>query len=41
LIQDPARRTTLGRAAQQRAREKFSAETIVSRYESLYRRVRG
>jgi N-acetyl-alpha-D-glucosaminyl L-malate synthase BshA len=41
LIQDPARRTTLGRAAQQHAREKFSAETIVTRYESLYRRVRG
>jgi hypothetical protein len=28
-------------AAQKRAREKFSAATIVPRYESLYRRVCG
>jgi glycosyltransferase involved in cell wall biosynthesis len=39
LIQDPARRAALGRAAQQRARERFSAEVIVPRYEALYRRV--
>jgi N-acetyl-alpha-D-glucosaminyl L-malate synthase BshA len=39
LIRDPARRLAMGRAAQQRAREKFSAEVIVSRYEALYRRV--
>ena len=39
LIQDPARRVALGRAAQQRAREKFSVEAIVPRYEELYRRV--
>lgn len=39
LIEDPVRRTTLGRAAQHRARELFSAETIVPRYEALYRRV--
>jgi N-acetyl-alpha-D-glucosaminyl L-malate synthase BshA len=41
LIQDPARRAELGRAAQQRAREKFSADVIVPRYEALYRRVCG
>ncbi len=39
LIQDPARRAAMGKAAQQRARELFSADTIVSRYEALYRRV--
>jgi glycosyltransferase involved in cell wall biosynthesis len=41
LIRDPARRTALGRAAQQRAREHFSTDTIVPRYEGLYRRVCG
>jgi N-acetyl-alpha-D-glucosaminyl L-malate synthase BshA len=41
LIRDPARRTALGRAAQQRARERFSASVIVPRYEALYRRVCG
>ena len=41
LIEDPARRAALGRAAQQRAREHFSAEIIVPRYEALYRRVCG
>lgn len=41
LIQDPARRTALGKAAQKRAREHFSAEVIVPRYEELYRRVCG
>jgi N-acetyl-alpha-D-glucosaminyl L-malate synthase BshA len=39
LINDPVRRSTLGRAAQHRARELFSAEAIVPRYEALYRRV--
>ena len=39
LIGDPARRAALGRAAQQRAREKFSAAAIIPRYEALYRRV--
>src|ERR1019366_4999723 len=39
LINDPARRLEMGRAAQQRARENFSAEVIVSQYEALYRRV--
>jgi glycosyltransferase involved in cell wall biosynthesis len=39
LIKDPHRRTALGRAAQVRARERFSAEIIVPRYEALYRRV--
>ena len=39
LIQDAPLRTTLGRAAQTRAREHFSAEIIVPRYEALYRRV--
>ena len=41
LIQDAEFRLTLGRAAQTRAREKFSANVIVPRYEALYRRVRG
>jgi L-malate glycosyltransferase len=41
LIQDPARRIALGRAAQHRARERFSAEVIVPRYQALYRRVCG
>jgi L-malate glycosyltransferase len=41
LIQDPARRAAMGRAAQQRARERFSAEVIVPRYEALYQRVCG
>ena len=40
LIQNPQRRTAMGRAAQQHAREKFSAEVIVPQYETLYRRVR-
>jgi N-acetyl-alpha-D-glucosaminyl L-malate synthase BshA len=39
LIQDATRRNAFGRAAQTRAREKFSAEIIVPRYETLYRRV--
>jgi N-acetyl-alpha-D-glucosaminyl L-malate synthase BshA len=39
LIQNPALRAQLGRAAQQRAREHFSANAIVPRYEELYRRV--
>jgi glycosyltransferase involved in cell wall biosynthesis len=41
LIQDPTRRAQLGRAAQARARERFSAEAIVPLYEALYRRVIG
>ena len=39
LIQDKTRRSALGRAAQARARERFSAEIIVPRYEALYRRL--
>jgi L-malate glycosyltransferase len=39
LIKDPARRAELGRAAQCRARERFSADVIVPRYEALYRRI--
>lgn len=39
LIVDPVKRAALGRAAQQRAHEKFSADAIVPRYEALYRRV--
>lgn len=39
LIADPARRLEMGRAAQRRARECFSADVIVPRYEALYRRV--
>jgi N-acetyl-alpha-D-glucosaminyl L-malate synthase BshA len=38
LIQNPSRRDALGRAAQKRARENFSADVIVPRYEELYRR---
>jgi L-malate glycosyltransferase len=39
LIDDKKRRSALGRAAQARARERFSAEVIVPRYEALYRRL--
>jgi glycosyltransferase involved in cell wall biosynthesis len=39
LIQNPVRRAELGRAAQIRAAELFSADAIVPRYEQLYRRV--
>jgi N-acetyl-alpha-D-glucosaminyl L-malate synthase BshA len=39
LIQNPDRRATLGRAAQLRARELFSARVIVPRYEALYQRL--
>ncbi len=39
LIADPAHRAALGRTAQQRAREHFSAAAIVPRYEALYRRL--
>ena len=39
LIHDKTRRGALGRGAQMRARERFSAEIIVPRYEALYRRL--
>jgi L-malate glycosyltransferase len=39
LIQDPARRSAMGRAAKARAVGHFSAEAIVPLYEALYRRV--
>jgi N-acetyl-alpha-D-glucosaminyl L-malate synthase BshA len=39
LIHDVPRRCVLGRAGQARARELFSAEVIVPRYEALYRRL--
>src|SRR5437764_10428665 len=39
LIHDRTRRSALGRAAQARARERFSAEIIVPRYEALYRQL--
>jgi N-acetyl-alpha-D-glucosaminyl L-malate synthase BshA len=39
LMRDPARRAALGAAAKRRARELFSADAIVTRYEGLYRRV--
>jgi L-malate glycosyltransferase len=39
LLRDPARRAELGRSAQRRAREQFSADAIVPQYEALYRRV--
>lgn len=41
LLEDPNRRAAMGRAAQVRAKEKFSAEVIVPKYEALYRRVCG
>jgi N-acetyl-alpha-D-glucosaminyl L-malate synthase BshA len=40
LIKEPGRRAALGRAAQVRARELFSAGVIVPRYEALYRRIK-
>ena len=39
VIGDPDRRLALGERAQQRAREYFSAEAIVPRYEALYTRI--
>jgi N-acetyl-alpha-D-glucosaminyl L-malate synthase BshA len=39
LMANPALRTQFGAAAQKRARELFTAEAIVPRYEALYRRV--
>jgi L-malate glycosyltransferase len=39
LIQNPARRASLGREGQLRAREQFSAAAIVPRYEALYHRI--
>ncbi|HEV2454115.1 MAG TPA: N-acetyl-alpha-D-glucosaminyl L-malate synthase BshA [Verrucomicrobiae bacterium] len=39
LIRDASRRRAMGQAAQRRAREHFSAEVIVPRYEALYRRL--
>ena len=39
LIQDPARRKSLGSAALSRARSHFSADVIVPQYESLYRKL--
>jgi N-acetyl-alpha-D-glucosaminyl L-malate synthase BshA len=39
LIDDPTRRRALGQVAQTRARELFSADIIVPRYEDLYRRL--
>jgi len=39
LIDDEPRRRALGHAARTRARERFSAEVIVPRYEALYRRL--
>ncbi|MGA9779951.1 MAG: N-acetyl-alpha-D-glucosaminyl L-malate synthase BshA [Limisphaerales bacterium] len=41
LIREPKRRMTMGQAAQRRARELFSADAIVPRYEALYQRVCG
>ncbi len=38
LLENPALRAKLGRAAEARARQKFSATAIVPRYEELYRR---
>ena len=39
LIREPKRRLAMGEAARRRARERFSADAIVPRYEALYQRV--
>jgi glycosyltransferase involved in cell wall biosynthesis len=39
LIANPVARKKLGRGAQKRARDRFSAQAIVPQYEALYRRV--
>jgi L-malate glycosyltransferase len=39
LVQDKKLRERLGRAALARARKQFSAGVVVSRYETLYRRI--
>jgi N-acetyl-alpha-D-glucosaminyl L-malate synthase BshA len=39
LIADASRRSLMGEAARRRAREHFSADAIVPRYEALYRQV--
>ena len=39
LIHDGPRRRALGEAGRARARERFSADVIVPRYEALYRRL--
>jgi N-acetyl-alpha-D-glucosaminyl L-malate synthase BshA len=39
LLENSAMRAKMGRAARQRAKEKFSADAIVPLYENLYRRV--
>jgi L-malate glycosyltransferase len=39
LIRNRELRERMGKAAQARAREKFSADVIVPKYEALYRRV--
>lgn len=41
LIANPARRTEMGVAARHAARTRFSAATIVPRYEAIYRRALG
>lgn len=41
LIREPERRAGMGEAARRRAREYFSADVIVPRYEDLYRRLCG
>ena len=41
LIRNRQSREKMGKAARQRAREKFSADVIVPKYEALYRRVCG
>ncbi len=41
LIEQPSRRIALGRAAQDRAGERFSPDVIVPRYEALYHRICG
>ena len=39
LLRDPARREAMGKAAQRRAREHFSADVIVPQYEALYQKL--
>lgn len=39
LLRDPVRRAAMGEAARNRARAEFSAEAIIPRYETAYRRL--
>jgi glycosyltransferase involved in cell wall biosynthesis len=40
LLDDEAKRSAIAKAAKARANERFSTDTIVSKYEDLYRRIK-